>query len=80
LHSFVFDLGLGLAVAGVIGALWVARGMIALELKFYWQRYLGEGGADAATMNLTAFALAVLLTLVGVGVLLVGVLRVRRGA
>jgi hypothetical protein len=63
-----------------MGALWVARGIIALELKFYWQRYLGEGGGGGATMNLTAFVLAVLLTLVGVGMLLVGILRVRRGA
>ncbi len=79
LRSVVFDLGLALAVAGVMGALWVAREMIALELTFYWQRFLGEGGAGAARMNLTAFVLAIVLTLVGVGMLLVGFVRVRRG-
>jgi hypothetical protein len=80
LRSVVFDLGLALTVAGVMGALWAARDMIALELKFYWQRLLGEGGAGGAYMNLTAFVLAAVLTLVGVGMLLVGFLRVRRGA
>jgi hypothetical protein len=39
-----------------------------------------EGGGGGATMNLLAFVLAVLLTLVGVGMLLVGALHVRRGA
>jgi hypothetical protein len=79
LRSVVFDLGLALTVAGVMGALWVAREMIALELTFYWQRFLGEGGGGAARMNLTAFVLAIVLTLVGVGMLLVGFVRVRRG-
>jgi hypothetical protein len=57
-----------------MGALWVSRHVIALELKFYWQRFLGEGGADAANMDLTAFVLAVALTLVGIG-LLIGINR-----
>ena len=80
LRSVVFDVGLGLTVTGVVGALWVAREMIALELTFYWQRFLGEGGVGAAGMNLTAFVLAIVLTLVGIGILLVGFLRVRRRA
>jgi hypothetical protein len=80
LRSVVFDVGLGLTVTGVMGALWVARHIIALELKFYWQRFLGEGGADAANMDLIPFVLAVVLTLVGIGILLVGFLRVRRRA
>jgi hypothetical protein len=80
LRCVVFDVGLGLTVAGVMGALWVARDIIALELKFYWQRFLGEGGVGAANMNLTTFVLAVLLALIGMGMLLVGFLRVRRGA
>ena len=79
LRSVVFDLGLALTAAGVMGALWVAREMIALELTFYWQRFLGEGGVGAAGMSLTAFVLAIVLTLVGVGMLLVGFVRVRRG-
>ena len=79
-RSVVFDLGLGLTVIGVMGALWVARDVIALELTFYWQRFLGEGGIGAARMNLSGLVLAVVLALVGMGVLLLGVLRVRRGA
>lgn len=79
LRSVVFDLGLALTVAGVMGALWVAREVIALELTFYWQRFLGEGGGGGARMNLTAFVLAIVLTLVGVGIVLVGFVRVRRG-
>ena len=80
LRSAVLDLGLGLTVTGVMGALWVARDVIALELKFYWQRFLGEGGIGTARMNFTAFILTVVLTLVGIGMLLVSFLRVRRGA
>jgi hypothetical protein len=75
LRSVVFDVGLALTAAGVMGALWVARDMIALELN----RFSGEGGIGAAAMNLTAFVLAIVLTLVGVGMLLVAFLRMRRG-
>jgi hypothetical protein len=80
LRSAVFDIGLVLTAVGMVAALWVAGPIIALAVKFYGLRFLGEGGADGAIMNLSAFILALLFMLVGVGILLVGVVRVRRGA
>jgi hypothetical protein len=79
LRSFLFDLGLVLALIGVLAALWTAKDMIAMTLRFYWLRFSGEGGADAASMNLSGFVLAAVLAMLGLAILLVGAIRVRRG-
>jgi hypothetical protein len=79
-RSFSFDVGLTLALIGVLAALWLARDLIAMTLKVSWLQFWGEGGAEAAGMNLSGFVLAVLLAFIGLVLLVVGVVRVRRGA
>ena len=78
-RSVVFDVGLVLALIGVLAALWTAKDMIAMTLKVYWLRLSGEGGAEGATMNLSGFVLAVLLAVIGLAILVFGAIRVGRG-
>jgi hypothetical protein len=80
LRSFVFDFGLVLALIGVLTALWTAKDIIAMTLKVSWLRFSGQGGAEAAGMNLSGFVLATLLAMIGLAILVVGVVRARRGA
>jgi hypothetical protein len=78
-RSWMFNVGLTLALSGALAAVWTAKDLIALSLKFYWLRLRGEGGAEGAMMNLSAFALFVLLAIVGLAILIAGATRVRRG-
>ena len=78
-RSLVFDVGLVLALIGVLAALWTAKDMIAMTLKVHWLRLSGEGGGEGATMNLSGFVLAVLLAVIGLAILVFGAIRVGRG-
>jgi hypothetical protein len=60
--------------------MWIARDMIAMALKVYWLRSLGQGGAEAALMNVSGFVLAVLLAVIGLAILVIGAGRVRHVA
>jgi hypothetical protein len=77
-RSWVFDVGLTLALMGVLAALWIASDMIAMTLKVSWLRFRGDGGAEGASMNLSGFVLALLVAIIGLTTLVVGAIRVRR--
>ena len=80
LRSFVFDLGLVLLLIGVLAALWTAKDVIALALPFLSRQWSSEGGGGGvAVMNATGFVLAVLVAVIGLAIVVVGVVRVRRG-
>ena len=78
-RSCVFDVGLVLALVGALAALWIAKDIIALTLESYRLRFSGQGGIGGANMNLSGFVLAVLVAMIGFVILVVGVVRVRRG-
>jgi ABC-type phosphate transport system permease subunit len=79
-RSLVFDVGLMLALIGVLAAFWTAKDIIALTLPFFSRQWSSEGsGGGAANMNVTAFVLAFLLAMIGLAILVVGTIRVRRG-
>jgi hypothetical protein len=79
-RSFVFDVGLVLALIGVLAALWTTKDIIALTLQFLFRQWASEGsGGGVAIMNATGFVLAVLVAIVGLAIVVVGVVRVRRG-
>jgi hypothetical protein len=79
LRSVVFDVGLVLSMIGVLAALWTTN-IIALTLLFFSRQWSSEGsGGGGAVMNATGFVLAVLLAMIGLAILVVGVVRVRRG-
>jgi hypothetical protein len=79
-RSIVFDVGLAATLVGVLSALLLARDMIAFTLQFFSRHWSREGGTAAATMNLSAFGLATLLAMIGLAILVVAVVRARRGA
>lgn len=78
-RSCLFDVGLVLALVGVLAALWTARDIIALTLESYRLRFSGQGGIGGASMNLSGFVLAVLVAMIGLAILVVGTIRGRRG-
>jgi len=79
-RSVVFDVGLVLALIGVLAALWTTKDIIAMVLQFFFRQWSSEGsGGGAANMNVTGFVLAVLLAMIGLAILVVGTIRVRRG-
>ena len=76
----VFDVGLVLSLIGVLAALWTTKDIIALTLLFFSRQWSSEGsGGGGTVMNATGFVLAVLLAMIGLAILVVGVVRVRRG-
>jgi hypothetical protein len=80
LRSFVFDLGLVIALIGVLAALWTTKDVIALALPLLSRQWSSEGsGGGVAIMNATGFVLAVLVAMIGLAIAVVGVVRVRRG-
>jgi hypothetical protein len=80
LRSFVFDLGLVIALIGVLAALWTTKDVIALALPWLSRQWSSEGsGGGVAIMNATGFVLAVLVAMIGLAIAVVGVVRVRRG-
>jgi|HubBroStandDraft_3_1064219.scaffolds.fasta_scaffold486656_2 hypothetical protein len=79
-RSVVFDVGLAVTLVGVLSALWVARDIIAFTLQFLSRQWSREGGTAAAIINLSGFVLATLLAMIGLAILVVGVVRARRGA
>ena len=80
LRSVVFDVGLVLALIGVLDVLWTTKDIIALTLLFFSRQWSSEGSSGGvAVMNATGFVLAVLLAMIGLAILVVGVVRVRRG-
>jgi hypothetical protein len=58
-RSWLFDLGLGLALAGATAA-YIAWDMMALTLRYQF-RSPSEGGGGVASMNLSGFILAAVL-------------------
>jgi hypothetical protein len=79
-RSLVFDVGLVLALIGVLAAFWTAKDVIALTLQFSSRQWSTEGsGGGAANMNVTGLVLAFLLAIIGLAILVVGTIRVRRG-
>ena len=79
-RSVVFDIGLVLTLIGVLTAIWTTKDIIALTLQFFSRQWSSEGsGGGAASMNVTGFVLAILLAMIGLGIVVVGVVRVRRG-
>jgi hypothetical protein len=80
LRSVVFDLGLVLALIGVLAALWTTKDIIALTLQFFFRQGSNEGsGGGVAIMNATGFMLAILVEMIGFAIVVAGVVRVRRG-
>jgi hypothetical protein len=60
--------------------LWTTKDIIALTLLFFSRQWSSEGsGGGVANMNETGFALAVLVTMVGLAIVVVGTIRGRRG-
>ena len=81
-RSWVFDAGLALMLAGMLAALWIARDAIAFVLAIMFRSSSeGSGGAEFG-LNLSAFTLAVLLAMIGLGLVMMvaGAIRVQRGA
>ena len=79
-RSLAFDVGLALTLLGVLAAIWIARDIIVFTLESYRFRFSGEGGTAAAGMNLSGFVLAILLAMIGLTILVIGEVRVRRRA
>jgi hypothetical protein len=78
-RSVVFDVGLALALIGVLAAFWTIKDIFALALAFLSRQWSSEGsGGGAANVNATGFVLAVLVAIIGLAILVVGVVRVRR--
>jgi hypothetical protein len=77
-RSVAFDVGLVLALIGVLAALWTTKDIIALTLRFLSRQWSSEGsGGGVAIMNATGFVLAVLVAMIGLALVVVGVVRVR---
>ena len=77
LRSRLFDVGLGLTLAGTMAACYIAWDMLGLTLRYIF-RSPSESGTGAASMNLSGFVLAFLLVTVGLAILVAGVIQVRR--
>ena len=73
------DVGLVLALIGVLARLWTIKDIIALTLLFFPRQWWSEGsGGGIANMNATGLVLAVLVTMIGLAIVVVGTIRVRR--
>jgi hypothetical protein len=68
-RSVVFDVGLVLALIGVLSALRTTKDIIALALLFPSRQSSSEGGSGGvAIMNATGFVLAVLVAMIGLAI------------
>jgi hypothetical protein len=78
-RSVVFDVGVVLALIGLLAALWSTKDIIAMTLQFFFRQWSSEGsGGGGAVMNATEFVLALLVAMIGLAIVVVGVVRVRR--